>query len=62
MFGATEEEEKSSFSRMYKNTCLKIESAADKITLSVEASSTPAPYNHIPIMADAMKLVKECGV
>ncbi|KAL5672852.1 hypothetical protein ACJX0J_017158, partial [Zea mays] len=45
MSGATEEEEKSPFFRMYKNTCLKIESAADKITSSVEASSAPAPSN-----------------
>lgn len=62
MHGATKEEEKSHFFRMYKNTCLKIQSAIDKITLSVEASSAPAPSNPIPIMADAMKLVNECGV
>jgi hypothetical protein len=55
MSGATEEEEKSPFFRMYKNTCLKIESAADKITSSVEASSAPAPSNLVPTMADAMR-------
>jgi hypothetical protein len=47
---------------MYKNTCLNIESAANKITSSVEASSDLALSNHVPTMADAMKLVKECGV
>jgi formate-dependent nitrite reductase cytochrome c552 subunit len=63
MSGATEEkEEKSPFFQMYKNTCLKIESAADKIRSSVEASSAPTPSNPVPTMADAMRLVKECGV
>ena len=58
------EEEKSPFFRMYKNTCMKIESAAEKITSSVEASSTsqPAQDNLVPTIAQAMKMVKDCGI
>lgn len=59
---ATEEkDEKSPFFRLYKNTCLKIETAAEKISTSVEASSTP-PTNPVPSIAEAMKMVKDCGV
>jgi hypothetical protein len=59
---ATEEkDEKSPFFRRYKNTCLKIETAAEKISTSVEASSTP-PTNPVPSIAEAMKMVKDCGV
>ena len=47
---------------MYKNTCLKIEGAAEKITSSVDASATPLQTNMIPTIAEAMKIVKECGV
>jgi predicted dinucleotide-utilizing enzyme len=56
-----EKEEKSPFFRMYKNTCLKIESAAERISTSVEASSAPT-INQIPTIAEAVKMVKECGV
>ena len=59
---ATEEkDEKSPFFRLYKNTCMKIETAAEKITSSVEASSAP-PINLVPTIAEAMKMVKACGV
>ena len=56
-----EKDEKSPFFRLYKNTCLKIETAADKISSSVEASSAP-PTNLIPSISEAMKMVKDCGV
>lgn len=56
-----QKEEKSPFFRMYKNTCLKIENAAERISTSVEASSAP-PTNQIPTIAEAVKMVKECGV
>ncbi|XP_034586696.1 uncharacterized protein [Setaria viridis] len=56
-----EKEEKSPFFRLYKNTCLKIETAADKISSSVEASSA-APTNPVPSISEAMKMVKDCGV
>jgi hypothetical protein len=60
---ATEEkdEKKSPFFRLFRNTCLKIQSAAEKITKSVEASSAP-PTNLVPSIAEAMKMVKGCGV
>jgi hypothetical protein len=59
---ATEEkDEKSPFFRLYKNTCLKIETAAEKISSSVEASSAP-PTNLVSTIAEAMKMVKDCGV
>ena len=56
-----EKDEKSPFFRMYKNTCLKIETAAEKISTSVEASSAP-PTSQVPSIAEAMKMVKDCGV
>lgn len=40
----------------------KIESAAEKITTSVEASAAPPQGNIVPTIAQAMKMVKECGV
>ena len=59
---ATEaKEEKSPFFRMYKNTCLKIENVADKISSSVSASSAP-PTNLVPGIGEAMTMVEECGV
>jgi hypothetical protein len=54
-----EKEEKSSFFRMYKNTCLKIESATDKITSSVQA---PPQANLVPSIAHALKMLKDCRV
>jgi hypothetical protein len=36
-----DKEERSPFLRAYKNTCLRIENAAQKISSSVEASSAP---------------------
>ncbi|KAG8096012.1 hypothetical protein GUJ93_ZPchr0013g33992 [Zizania palustris] len=56
------EEEKSPFFRMYKNTCMKIESATEKITSSVEASSAPPQANVVPTIAQTMKMVKDCGI
>lgn len=58
---AEEKEEKSPFFRLYKNTCLKIETAAEKISTSVEASSTH-PTSQVPSIAETMKMVKDCGV
>lgn len=58
--GAEEKDEKSPFLRLYKNTCEKIETAAAKISTSVETSS--APTNPVPTIAMTMKMVKECGV
>lgn len=58
---AGDKDEKSPFFRLYKNTCQKIETAAEKISTSVEASSAP-PTNHVPTIAMTMKMVKECGV
>ena len=55
-------DEKSPFFRLYKNTCHKIGTAADKISSSVEASSTLAPTNNVPSIADVMQMVKDCGV
>jgi hypothetical protein len=46
---------------LYKSTCQKIETAAEKISTSVEASSAP-PTNHVSTIAMTMKMVKECGV
>jgi hypothetical protein len=57
-----EKEEKSPFLRVFKGTCGKIESAAKKIASSVEASSAPPQNNHVPSMAEALKMVKDCGV
>ncbi|XP_066373969.1 uncharacterized protein [Miscanthus floridulus] len=56
-----DKEENSPFFRMYKNTCLRIESAADKISSSVSASSAP-PTNFVPTIGEAMTMVEECGV
>jgi hypothetical protein len=58
---AEEKDEKSSFFRLYKSTCQKIETAAEKISTSVEASSA-TPTNHVPTIAMTMKMVKEYGV
>jgi hypothetical protein len=58
---ATEEkEEKNPFFLLYKNTCLKIETAAEKISISVEASSTPLT-NLVPNIKEAMQMVEDCG-
>jgi uncharacterized protein YdcH (DUF465 family) len=58
-----EKDEKSPFFRLYKNTCLKIETPADKISTSVEASSASAPStNQVPTIKEAMQMVKKCGV
>ena len=35
--------------------------AAEKISSSVEASSAP-PTNHVPSIAEAIRMVKDCGV
>nr|TKW36703.1 hypothetical protein SEVIR_2G457200v2 [Setaria viridis]TKW36704.1 hypothetical protein SEVIR_2G457200v2 [Setaria viridis]TKW36705.1 hypothetical protein SEVIR_2G457200v2 [Setaria viridis] len=43
------------------NTCLKIETVAEKISTSIEASSAP-PTSQVPSIAEAMKMVKNCGV
>ncbi|ONM41508.1 L10-interacting MYB domain-containing protein-like [Zea mays] len=59
---AQEKEEKSPFYQMYKNTCMKIESAVEKISTSVEASSAPLQANLVPTIAEAMKMVKACGI
>jgi hypothetical protein len=56
-----EKEEKSPFFRLYKNICLKIETVAEKISTSVEASSTH-PTSQVPSIAETMKMVKDCGV
>jgi hypothetical protein len=53
-----DKDEKSPFFRMYKNTCLKIETAAERISTSVEASSAP-PTNLVPSIAETMKMVIE---
>jgi hypothetical protein len=57
-----EKEEKSPFFRMYKNTCMRIESAADKIGSSLEASSAPPQSNPVPTIAQAMRMVEDCGI
>jgi hypothetical protein len=54
-------DEKSLFFRLYTNTCLKIETAAKKISSSVEASSTP-PTNQVPTTKEATQMVKDCMV
>jgi hypothetical protein len=56
-----EKEEKSPFFRMYKNTCMRIESAADKIGSSLEASSAPPQSSRVPTITEAMRIVKDCG-
>jgi hypothetical protein len=47
---------------VFKGTCGKIESAAEKIASSVEASSAPPQNSHVASMAEALKMVKDCGV
>lgn len=59
---ATEDkDEKSPFFRMYKNTCMRIETAAEKICTSASASSAP-PKSEVPTIIEAMQMVKDCGV
>jgi hypothetical protein len=55
---AKEKDEKSPLFCLYKNTCQKIETATEKISISVDASSAP-PTNHVPTVATTMKMVKE---
>jgi hypothetical protein len=43
---------------LYKNTCQKIKTVAEKISISVEASSPP-PANHVPTIAMTMRMVKK---
>jgi hypothetical protein len=57
-----EKEEKSLFFWMHKNTCMRIESAADKIGSSLEASSAPPQSSPVPTIAQAMRMVKDCGI
>jgi hypothetical protein len=59
---ADDKEEKSPLLRLYKQTCNKIEDGVNKITTSVEASSAPYMTIHVPTIAEAMRMVKECGV
>ena len=40
---------------------MKIETAAEKISTSVKASSAP-PTSQVPSIAEAMRMVKDCGV
>jgi hypothetical protein len=56
-----EKEEKNPFFRLYNNTCLKIGAAAEKISISVEASSAP-PTNSVPSIKETMQMVEDCGV
>jgi hypothetical protein len=57
-----EKKEKSPFFRMYKNTCMRIESAADKIGSSLEASSAPPQSSRVPTITEDMRMVKDCGI
>jgi hypothetical protein len=41
---------------------MKIKSATEKITSSVKASSAPSQGNLVPTIAQAMKMVKDCGI
>nr|XP_034604280.1 uncharacterized protein LOC117864330 [Setaria viridis]TKW03639.1 hypothetical protein SEVIR_7G053600v2 [Setaria viridis] len=59
--GVEEKDEKSPFFHLYKNTCSKIETATERISTSVEASSA-SPTNLVPTVGETMKMVKECGV
>jgi hypothetical protein len=54
-------DEKSPFSRMYNNTCEKMQAAAERISTSVEASSA-SPGNVVPTIKEVTKMVKDCGV
>jgi hypothetical protein len=56
---AESKEEKSLFYQMYKNTCLKIESVADRI--SSVSSTSASPTNVVPTIGEAIKMVEECG-
>jgi hypothetical protein len=59
---ATEEkEEKNPFFRLYNNTCLKIGTAAEKISTRFEATSAP-PTNPVPSIKETMQMVEDCGV
>jgi hypothetical protein len=59
--GMEDKEEKSSpFLQLYKKTCSKIE-GVDKISSSLEVSSAPRT-SHMPTIAEAIKMLKECGV
>jgi hypothetical protein len=58
---ADEKEERSPFFQLYKNTCLKIKTAVEKISTSVEASSAHQTSQE-PSIAETMKMVKDCGV
>jgi hypothetical protein len=55
------EDKSSPFLRLYKQACSKIEEGVDKISTSIEASSKSTTSN-VPTIAEAMKMVKECGV
>jgi hypothetical protein len=57
-----EKKEKSPFFRMYKNTCMRIESAGDKIGSCLEASLAPPQFSPVPTIAQAMRMVKDCGI
>ena len=57
-----EKEAKSPFLKVFKGTCGKIETAAKKIASSFEASATSSKNNQVPSMAEALKMVKDCGV
>ena len=57
-----EKEAKSPFLKVFKDTCGKIESAAEKIASSFEASSATSHNNRVPSIAEALKMVKDCGV
>lgn len=54
------EDRSSPFLRLYKHACSKIE-GVEKISTSIEASSKPTT-SHVPTIAEAMKMLKECGV
>jgi hypothetical protein len=54
------EDKSSPFLRLYKQACSKIE-GVDKISTSIEASSKSVT-SHVPTIAEAMQMVKECGV
>jgi hypothetical protein len=59
---ATEEkEEKNPIFQLYKNPCLKNETAAEKISTSVE-TSIASPTNPVPSIKEAMQMVEDCGV
>jgi hypothetical protein len=55
------EDKSSPFQWMFKQTCSEIEEEVDKISTSIEASSKPMT-SHVSTIAEAMKMLKECGV